>query len=797
MSTALPSGFFAYPSSHPTLKEPIREFVTQLNRGNNIRVRTWEECKVGGKLIIEEICKAISGADLFLADLTGLNANVMFELGYAIARDKRIWLVLDTSYEQHQKMFEQLRILTTVGYNPCQNSQQMLAAFYKDTPLSDLGSTIYKEVIEPNLRTSRDSKIMYLKSRHANEASIAVSKRIDHVKCGVIVDDPRESTVRNITWYGEQIANAAGVLCHLMSPDREGSRLETAKYALVAGLAHGFGKDLLVVAEGDFLAPVDYRDLLKHYRTSGEAVNHIEAWIKRIEEEQAQNQEIKIERISAARLATELKGLRFGDYVAENESEMLVAKYFIPTAAYEDALRGAHAVFVGRKGSGKTANLLKLGQELGRDRRNLVCQIKPAAYEMQGIVELLRKYKQRDTKGYAIASLWKFLLYSEIARSAAQKLDARVPATLSDFEISYLKYVESHSDLIRPEFSVRLERCVEQLLQNRSVTIGNELESTRAAISETLHAGILGELRIELPIVLKHVEKVVILVNNLDKAWDKASDFQLLAEVLLGLLTASGHIPREFLQKDSRRQRLNISLVTFLRSDIFYKVRQYAREPDKIRYSRLEWGDRDILRRVIEERFVASHDGDISPEELWSQYFCEEVNGMPTRDYVLRVILPRPRDLIYFTNVAVSTAVNRRHTRVESDDILEAENQYSMYALESIVVENTLPNVDLESIIFEFVEANPVLTKGEVIERIKASGVDPESFADVIRILCGLTFFGIQVDDSRFAFAEDPQRSRRDEVQARRYSERQGGERKYQIHRAFRAFLGIGSTSGM
>ena len=69
---------------------------------------------------------------------------------------------------------------------------------------------------------------------------------------------------------------------------------------------------------------------------------------------------------------------------------------------------------VGRKGSGKTAIFLKLGSKLAENKRNLVCVIKPIAYDLEGVVSLLKKYKERDAKGYAIESLWKFLLYAEI-----------------------------------------------------------------------------------------------------------------------------------------------------------------------------------------------------------------------------------------------------------------------------------------------------------------------------------------------------------------------------------------------
>lgn len=515
----------------------------------------------------------------------------MFELGYAIARNKRIWLVLDTSFERHLKMFEQMRVLTTVGYAPCSNSGDIIKEFYRDSPMSDIGSTIYNDVIAPHLHVREDDHVLYLKSRHDNEASIGISRRIQAGRCSVIVDDPRESTIRNLTWYGEQVASAAGVLCHLTSPEQEGARLQTAKYALVAGLAFGFGKELLMLVEGGFLAPVDYRDLLRHYRHAREAVEHLSTWITPIEGKELQRREERKSLVTTARLATELAGLRFGDYVAENEAEMLVERYFIPTAAYDNAFHGAQTIFVGRRGSGKTANLLKLAQSLGEDPRNLVCMIKPAAYEMQSIVELLRRYRQRDTKGYALASLWKYLLYSEIGRSAANRLESKPSATLTQPEIAFLKYVDQHSEMLRPDFSIRLERCVEDLLSTAAALVGKDIDATRGAISETLHSGLLGELRRQLPTVLQPLQRVAILVDNLDKAWDRETDFDLLAEVLLGLLATSGDIPRDFSRESSRRQALNVSLATFLRSDIFYKVRQIAREPDKIGYIQLEWDD--------------------------------------------------------------------------------------------------------------------------------------------------------------------------------------------------------------
>ena len=132
MVNTIPKAFFAYPSRSPTLKEAIHVAVPELNKKGQVKIKTWEECNIGGKFVINTICDAINEAKLFFADLTGLNANVMFELGYAVARDKRIWLIFDETYTEEKKMFDQLKVLTTIGYVPCCNSANIVSGFYKD-----------------------------------------------------------------------------------------------------------------------------------------------------------------------------------------------------------------------------------------------------------------------------------------------------------------------------------------------------------------------------------------------------------------------------------------------------------------------------------------------------------------------------------------------------------------------------------------------------------------------------------------------------------------------------------------
>ena len=787
MTNTILKAFFAYPSNPPTLKEAIHGAVPELNAARQVNIRTWEECNTGGKFVINTICDAINEADLFFADLTGLNPNVMFELGYAIACNKRIWLIFDTTYTEEKKMFDQLKVLTTVGYVPCCNSDDIVSGFYKDQPFADIENTIFQTAIEPNLKPGGYHSILYLKSQHENQAAMRMSNLLQkRLPKKIIVDDPRESTVQVLTWYGSRVFGCNGLVCHFANPAREGAYLQTARHALVCGMAHGSGIPLLMLAEGDFWSPIDYRDYLKHYSTARDAIGYLEEWLPFVEQDLKTEQETTVTPRATMRLATGLRNLRFGDYLAENEEESLVGEYFIRTVAYDDAIKGNQTVFVGRKGSGKTANLLKLEDELSRNQQNLVCVIKPPPYQMQGIVDLLKHYQHRNVKGYAIESLWKFLLLTEIANTIFNNLENSLSGRSDAIELNFRNFVEENKEVICEDFSTRLENCVQNL--NRTIEAYND-QNSRSSVSEALHSGILKQLRTELGQFLSKKQRVAILVDNLDQAWEQQNDIEALSEILWGLLEVAQDLPLNLQREDSRRQGIQISLAIFLRSDIFYRIRKVAREPDKMPYSLLNWDDTEMLCRIIEERFISSFDPPLDSDVLWNQYFCPTVNGIPTREYITGAILKRPRDIIFLANAAVTTAINRKHIQIEEEDILEAERQYSQYAFESINVENTLPDIDLENVIFEFVGMPTILPKNEVLNTLENAGILEEMMDRTIDVLHDLTFLGLEVEDGKFVFSDAPEASRKNKTLARRFQRKKGREGQFQIHKAFQAFL--------
>ena len=791
MSNETPIGFFAYPSNPPSIGETITAAIRKLNDGQTVTIKSWEDCRTGGKIIIQEICREIDKCNLFCADLTGLNPNVMFELGYAIAKNKRIWLIFDTTISESKKKFDQLRILTTVGYKKYCNSEEIVSAFYSDMPSSDLDRTIYKDSIEPNLDPRERSTLLYLKSRHDTDSSRSVSKRVENPKIRVIVNDPKESSIQTLTWYGTKVYSVKGVVCHFTSQEREGANLHNARYALVAGMSFGMDKQLLMLEQGTSFVPIDYRDLLQQYQTAQQAAAVLESWLKPIEDDWVAQETFRKNNVASKELAVELKTFQVGEPLAENESDLL-KDYFVETVAYHAAFQGQNVVFVGRKGSGKTANLFNLNSTLGDDPRNLVCVIKPIAYELEGIVELIKRYSGRDRKGYVIESLWKFLIYSEIAKVAIDRMRNRTSGQIFEHENDLNSFYHEFEDLLNQDFTIRLEKCVEKLIQAPDGEANHQnVEQFRTSISEIIHKSVLGKLRLALGKALKETHRVAILVDNLDKAWGRNSDFNHLAEFLLGLLAVADRIPDEFRRENSRRKSVNLSLALFIRSDIFGHIKGQAKEPDKIPHSRLSWKDPELLLRVIEERFVASQVAGTSPSDLWSRFFVEDVNGIPIKDFIMERILPRPRDLVFFVKSAVAKAVNRNHVKVDGSDLIEAEKEYSQYAFETILVENGIRFGSLERILYEFAGAQQFVTASELKNYFSKADVAESDIAQLIAHLCELSFLGVEVAAGDFRFAEDAQDYQKLEVQKRKYHGSRDGVLRYSINKPFWAFLEI------
>lgn len=783
----VPRVFFAYPSVPTSCGDAMRLAAGKLIASKAVHAQTWEDLKVGGRVLVETICQEIDLADVVVADITNLNPNVLFELGYAIARQKRVWLANDTTIADSERKQSAFRILTTIGYAKYTNSEDIKKAFFKDSPHLSLEDTLFRDFIKERLTAAHAHSALYLRSRTRNEASLRLDALLQG-RDGILIDDPDEGTQRSLSEYANLVWICSAALCHLANPSRIGSDIDNARQSLVAGLAHGFDRPLLIVAEGEFASPADYRDICKHYTNSAQACGFAERWLNDIAPSVAKNREISKQN-QALQLHTDLRSLDLGGYVAEDEEAELVDKYFIETAAYLDAIGGKSTIFVGRKGCGKTANLLKLRSTLEADRRNVVTTIKPVSYEIASFLGLMHQLQQRGERGHVLENLWMFMLYTEIAKDLMAKLGTKSQFALTDEEQALVAFGSSRSTLFQDGFSLRLERCVAQLASEAAQLTSKGTAGRDGAISQALHLGMLGELKRLLFGALRRDARVFVLIDNLDKAWDKSSEIDVMAPALLSLFAVVNNLRRDFTggPMGSRVERFGMSV--FVRSDIFAKVIEHAREPDKIPASFLRWDDGEMLLRVLEERFLRRRPTG-SPSEIWSKYFVKEVDGVATQQYLLSAIQPRPRDLLFLIHKAVDYAVNRRHSIIEAEDIVSARREYSQFAVRSVLVENGVSLQKLEDLLFEFAGGSATIDDNVIKGSVVRVGLSTDKIPSVTDHLVRLGILGLEVRPGVFWWAND---DGTDLKKHWRMAERlaEGATRRFRVAAAFQPFLEV------
>jgi hypothetical protein len=85
--------FFAYPSNPVIVGETVEQAITNLRLKSGIdSVHSWRENDIAGRFIAHQVLEEISVKPIFFADVTQLNFNVSYEIGFALSKEKRVVL---------------------------------------------------------------------------------------------------------------------------------------------------------------------------------------------------------------------------------------------------------------------------------------------------------------------------------------------------------------------------------------------------------------------------------------------------------------------------------------------------------------------------------------------------------------------------------------------------------------------------------------------------------------------------------------------------------------------------------
>ena len=74
-----------------------------------------------------------------------LNANVVFELGYAIGKNRRVWILFEKGHAEAKQLWNQVGLLDDVGYRHYDNVNDIVGAFLRHLP-HEASQTLYSDL---------------------------------------------------------------------------------------------------------------------------------------------------------------------------------------------------------------------------------------------------------------------------------------------------------------------------------------------------------------------------------------------------------------------------------------------------------------------------------------------------------------------------------------------------------------------------------------------------------------------------------------------------------------------------
>ena len=209
------TGFYAYPAIPKKIGETIERGIEHINSSHSeISVSSWKSLDVVGHFIAERVLSGIDYCELFFADISHLNFNVIYEIGYAIGKGKRIFLTKNISIVDGTTTIREVGIFDTLGYFEYQNSVELSALLdkFNESKAIDISSSI-----------NTQAPVYLLDTKHKTDWSTKIVSRIK--KSGYIFRsfDPNESPRLSAYDAISHVSQSFGVIVPLLSPQTTGA----------------------------------------------------------------------------------------------------------------------------------------------------------------------------------------------------------------------------------------------------------------------------------------------------------------------------------------------------------------------------------------------------------------------------------------------------------------------------------------------------------------------------------------------------------------------------------------------
>lgn len=719
--------FVAYTSREPALGRLIYNGVAKANSHNrSIRYRPWEFNDVAGHPLNSPILEQIDGSTFIVADITYLNPNVVYEVGFAIGRSKRAFLVRQRNNEGDARIAKSAGIFDTLGYEEYADEDELahrLNSYIDPAPLpipSGLDRLAPVYVVEPleksgiaTLMTSRLKKARYRYRRF----------------------DPGEDSRLSAVDAIRQVAASSGVLVSLLSDDNDEGQIHNTRSLFVAGLANGMSKPCLILAHNSLAVPLDVRDEVKRFGFPHDISEHIAGLSLEVTEYSQQADPLPLH------AATQLQTLRMGDPTAENEMTTL-GKYFLATDQYNRAVRGEVNLVVGRKGTGKTALWIQVRDRIRADKRNIVVDLKPEGFQLIKFKEEILAHLTQGASQHLLTAFWEYLLLLEVAYKLLEK-DKQTHKYNHQIRDAYLALeraykVEDFST--EGDFAERLLVLSQRIVLDYVRTFGSAdaTKLTAENVTHLVYVHDVRDLRNQIAEYLTHKSGVWILFDNLDKGWSTQGVDVVDATILRCLIDAGRK-----LERDMRKSGFPFHCIVFIRNDVYEYVMAQSADYGKEMRATLDWTDPDLLREMLRLRLAAALDEggrDVQFEQLWPMLCVSHYKGEETSAYIIERSLMRPRNVLKIFSHARGFASNLNHSKISESDLEKGLRAYSQDLLIELDHELTDVFPAAHDLLYRFVDSPSELSSNELGELIQESGLEQ---ADVPKVTEFLLYYGI------------------------------------------------------
>jgi hypothetical protein len=720
------AGTFLYPAKPSQIAATIEAAIRVLRERAPTQTWTsWKDLHVTGQIIFNGICKRIRFSECVIADVTSLNFNLLFEIGFALGLEQPVIPIRDTTILTDRQDFQEFGLLDTVGYLDFQNADNLAEAILQRWPIEPIPN--------PRVELNRERPLFVVKGHIATEGDIrlmsTLKKSALHFSTYDVIETPRLS----LHEARRRVNSSLAVIAHLLSPTRQGSIVHNARCALFAGMAMATGKAVFLLQEDVVQQPIDYRDMVAFYTSPEQVPQLVEPFIREV-----------INLLQESTLGVPkppegfLERLDIGDVAAENEIRGLKS-YFVRTAQYNEAKRGTARLVTGRKGSGKTALFYGIRDSVPKGHSHLVLDLKPEGHQFTKLREVVLARLSPGLQEHTLTAFWNYILLCEIAqkiRDFDYTWAQRDPTRWRIFESLRRVYGEQVPADVG-DFSERLLRQVDRLSGRFNAGRGDRTP-TGSELTESLFRGEIRALDEALSPYLRDKDDVWVLIDNLDKGWPTRGTRSSDILILRTLMEATRKLQRQFEQRE-----VGFHALVFLRNDIYDHLLAETSDRGKDTAISLDWDDEEVFRELVRQRVRASTGLTGTFEDIWSQISDRFVGTQDSFRYMVRRTLMRPRDLLSFLHRAIGVAINRSHARVHASDIEKAEESYSEDMLLNTAFELRDVNPDMLDVLYTFIRAPERLSKDQVSNLLKESKSSQE-VDNLISLLVWFGFLGIQ-----------------------------------------------------